>query len=262
MSEGAVIKECAAALEEAARTRVPIGPPSRDYPGLSIADSYAIQSRLIGHRVAAGATASGRKIGLTARPMQEMLGVNEPDFGILLDDMFTDDGGEISLSTLLQPRIEAEIAIVLGQDLRGPGVTVSRALATVAGLCPSLEIVDSRVADWNITIVDTIADNASSGRVVLGGTLVPVGGVDPRLIGMVLKRNGQVVETGAGAAALGNPIAALAWLANTLAPFDEGLSAGDVVLPGALHRMVPVQAGDSFCATFSELGPVSVRFVP
>jgi 2-keto-4-pentenoate hydratase len=192
--------------------------------------------------------------------MQRLLGVNEPDFGVLLDDMFTDDGDEIALDTMLQPRVEAEMAFVMGHDLAGPGVTVADALTAVAGVLPAIEVVDSRIADWRITIVDTVADNASCGRLVLGGNLTPVTALDLRLTGMLLYRNGVPIDSGAGAAALGNPARCVAWLANKLGEFGSGLHRGDVVLPGALHRMTPVRPGDVFCAEFAHLGSVTARF--
>jgi 2-keto-4-pentenoate hydratase len=192
--------------------------------------------------------------------MQRLLGVNEPDFGVLLDDMFVEDGDEILMEQLLQPRAEAEVAFVMGEDLTGPGVTTSNALAAIEGALPALEIVDSRVADWKIKLADTVADNASSGRVVIGGRLTPVTELDLRLVGVVVSRNGRLIDTGAGAAALGNPARCVAWLANKLATFGAGLRAGDVVIPGAVHRMVPVEPGDVFRAEFAHLGAVTVRF--
>ena len=199
-------------------------------------------------------------MGLTSRPMQEMLGVEEPDFGVLTDRMIVEDGDVVALSLLVQPRIEAELAFVMARDLAGPGVTTAGALAAIGGVLPALEIVDSRVADWKIKLVDTVADNASSGLVVLGGRMRPVAELDLRLLGVAVSRHGQLIETGAGAAALGNPARCVAWLANKLGTLDAGLKAGDVVLPGAVHRMVAVQPGDVFRAEFAHLGAVTVRF--
>jgi 2-oxopent-4-enoate hydratase len=240
--------------------RQPVAPLTDRAPQLDLADAYAIQTRVIERRVAGGARVIGRKIGLTSKPMQEMLGVAEPDFGVLLDDMFVEDGDEIPLDSLLQPRVEAELAFVMDRDLAGPGVTTATALAAVAGVLPAIEVVDSRVADWRIKLVDTVADNASSGLLVVGGTLRPAADFDLRLIGVVVSRNGEVIDTGAGAAALGNPARCVAWLANKLGSLGAGLQAGDVVLPGAVHRMVPVRPGDVFRAEFSRLGAVTARF--
>ena len=253
-------RDMAEALAGAERDRRPIPPLTDAHPGLTVEDAYAIQSLNIERRMADGRLVRGRKVGLTSAPMQRLLGVDEPDFGVLLDDMFVEDGDEIPMEQLLQPRAEAEVAFVMGDDLTGPGVTTSNALAAIEGALPALEIVDSRVADWRIKLADTIADNASSGRVVIGGRLTPVTELDLRLVGVVVSRNGRMIDTGAGAAALGNPARCVAWLANKLATFGAGLRAGDVVIPGAVHRMVPVEPGDVFRAEFAHLGAVTVRF--
>jgi 2-keto-4-pentenoate hydratase len=255
-----VIHRLADELWEAGRSGVPVEPLTGRHPDLTIEDAYAIQSRTIGRRIEAGAVIRGRKVGLTSAPMQRMLGVDEPDYGVILDDMLVEDGDAVQLSRLVQPRIEAELAFVMERDLAGPGVTAATALTAIAGVLPAVEIVDSRVADWRITLVDTVADNASSGLLVLGGALHRVVDLDLRLIGVVVTRGGALLDTGAGAAALGNPARCVAWLANKLATFGDSLRAGDVVLPGAVHRMVPVRAGDVFRAEFAHLGAVTVRF--
>src|SRR5919205_1535296 len=260
MPDAAVIERYADELTEAAATRQPIEPLTDRTPELVVEDAYAIQTRVIERRIAAGARMVGRKIGLTAKPMQQMLGVNEPDFGVLLDDMMVEDGDEIPLDGLLQPRIEAELAFVMERDLSGPGVNTATALAAVAGVLPAFEIVDSRVADWRIKLVDTVADNASSGLLVVGARMRPVSDLDLRLIGVVVSRGGTVIDTGAGAAALGNPARCVAWLANKLGGLGAGLKAGDLVLPGAVHRMVPVRPGDVFRAEYAHLGAVTARF--
>lgn len=255
-----LIAELAGRLWQAEVQRQPIQPITDAHQGLTVADAYAIQTVNVDRKVAAGRRVRGRKVGLTSRPMQELLGVDEPDFGVLLDDMFVEDAAELPLETLLQPRVEAEIAFVLARDLAGPGITTADVLTATAGVLPAIEIVDSRVADWRIRLADTIADNASCGRLVLGGRLTAVTEVDLRLVGMLFYRNGVPIDSGAGAAALGNPAYCVAWLANKLAALGSGLRAGDVVLPGALHRMVPVRPGDVFRAEFAHLGDVSVRF--
>ena len=255
-----VIDTFAGELFRAQTDRRPIEPLTERAPDLVLEDAYAIQTRVIERRIAGGARAIGRKVGLTSKPMQQMLGVDEPDFGVLLDDMVVEDGDEIPLDSLLQPRVEAELAFVMAEDLAGPGVTTARALTAVAGVLPAIEVVDSRVADWRIKLVDTVADNASSGLLVVGGALRPVEEMDLRLIGVVVSRNGEMIDTGAGAAALGNPARCVAWLANKLGSLGAGLKAGDVVLPGAVHRMVAVQPGDVFRAEFSGLGAVTARF--
>lgn len=260
MASGGTHQALADALRTAELDRTPIALLTADHPDLTVADAYAIQSINIDRRVADGALVRGRKVGLTSAPMQQLLGVNEPDFGVLVDDMFIEDGDEVRLDSLLQPRVEAEVAFIMGRDLTGPGVTTSNALAAIEGVLPAIEIVDSRVADWKIKLADTIADNASSGRLVVGGRLRRVTEVDLRLVGVAVSRNGRVVDTGAGAAALGNPARCVAWLANKLAQFGLALRAGDVVLPGAVHRMIPVAPGNVFRADFAHLGAVTVPF--
>ena len=253
------VAEMADALWRAERERAPIAPLTDADPSLGIADGYAIQAHNVARRVAAGATVCGRKLGLTSRRTQQMLGVDEPTFGVLTDGMLVDDGAELSLTELVAPRVEAELAFVLAGDLAGPGVTTADALAAIGEVLPALEVVDSRVAQWRSRIADTVADNAGAARVVLGSA-TPVAGLDLRLLGVLLSRNGTPIDSGAGAAALGHPAAALGWLANTLAGFGEGLRRGDVVLAGALTRMVPARPGDRFSAEFAHLGTVSVRF--
>jgi 2-keto-4-pentenoate hydratase len=247
-------------LWEADRTAKPVAPLTGRHPELGIEDAYAIQSINIERRVAAGQRIIGRKVGLTSRPMQELLGVDEPDFGVLTDEMLVEDGDLIPLSRLVQPRVEAELAFVMARDQAGPGVSSATALDAIAGALPAVEVVDSRVADWKITLVDTVADNASSGLVVLGGRMRPVADLDLRLLGVAVSRGGELIDTGAGAAALGNPARCVAWLANKLGSFGAGLKAGDVVLPGAVHKMVAVEPGDVFRAEFAYLGAVTVRF--
>ena len=256
---GVGAREMADALWRAEHERAPIAPLTDADPSLGIADGYAIQAHNVARRVAGGATVRGRKLGLTSRRTQQMLGVDEPTFGVLTDDMLVDDGAELSLTELVAPRVEAELAFVLAGDLVGPGVTTDDALGAIGGVLPALEVVDSRVAEWRSRIADTVADNAGAARVVLGSA-APVAGLDLRLLGVLLSRNGTPIDSGAGAAALGHPAAALGWLANTLAGFGEGLRRGDVVLAGALTRMVPARPGDRFSAEFAHLGTVSVRF--
>lgn len=253
-------RDLAAELWEADRTAVPIPPLTDRHTDLVLDDAYAIQTINVDRRVAEGRRVVGRKVGLTSRPMQQLLGVDEPDFGVLTEDMIVEDGDEIDLTRLVQPRVEAEMAFVMARDLAGPGVSTATALAAIAGVLPAIEVVDSRVADWKIKLVDTVADNASSGLLVMGGRLVPVDRVDLRLVGVVVSRHGELLHTGAGAAVLGNPARCVAWLANKLAAFGAGLRAGDVILPGAVHAMVTVAPGDVFRADFAHLGAVTARF--
>lgn len=250
----------AEALWTASATRVPIAPLTSVDRDLTVADAYAIQLANVDRALADGRRIVGHKVGLTSKAMQEMLGVDEPDFGVLLDDMVVEDGATVPFGRLLQPRIEAEIGFRLGRDLEGGGVSTADALAAIDAAVPALEIIDSRIADWKIRLVDTIADNGSSAMAVLGSTFTPIDGVDLRLIGVVLERNGALVEHGVGAAALGHPAACVAWLANKLAEFGQSLRAGQIVLPGALHRAVSVAPGDHYRAEYSVLGSVDVRF--
>src|SRR3954449_13309568 len=256
----ALHQELADELWEADRAAKPVPPLTDRHPDLAIEDAYAIQTINIDRRTAAGERVIGRKVGLTSKPMQQLLGVDEPDFGVLTDEMLVEDGDLIALSRLVQPRVEAELAFVMARDLAGPGISAAVALAAVAGVLPAIEVVDSRVADWRIKLVDTVADNASSGLLVVGGGMRRVEDIDLRLIGVVVSRNGEMIDTGAGAAALGNPARCVAWLANKLGTLGAALKAGDVVLPGAVHKMVPVRPGDVFRAEFAHLGAVTVRF--
>lgn len=250
------------ALFAARRDRRPIPPLSEAEPGLTPVDAYAIQGRLVERLLEAeGGSVVGYKLGLTSKPMQELLGVHEPDYGPVLSTMVHDDGVALAVDDFLQPRIEAEIALVLDRPLAGPGVTAVQAARAVGGAVAALELVDSRIEDWRIALVDTIADLASSAAIVLGSLVVPVAGFDPRYVGMVIRRNGLVEATGAGAAALGSPLGAVAWLANTLAAFDVELEEGHVIMTGSLHKAFPVAAGDRIRAEFDRLGSVSCRFV-
>jgi 2-keto-4-pentenoate hydratase len=201
----------------------------------------------------------GYKVGLTSKPMQTMIGVDQPDYGPVLASTVYADGDAVPASAFSQPKIEAEIAFVLGSSLAGPGVSVLDARAAIAGMTAAVEIVDSRFADWRIKLADTVADLASNGAVAVSSRLVPLDGVDPRLVGMVLTRQGALVDTGAGAAALGDPVRVVAWLANTLGGMGGKLEAGHLVMTGALHAAVLMRAGDVFRADFDRLGPVTVR---
>lgn len=261
MGSASEIARHADALREASSTGVAIDPLTTTAPALDVADAYAIQLANIERAVARGRTIAGHKVGLTSKAMQEMLGVDEPDFGVLLDDMILADGAEVATTRLLQPRVEAEIAVRLARDLAGPGVTTEDALDALAVAIPALEIIDSRITDWKIRLVDTVADNGSSALVVLGGTETPVEGLDLPGVEVAVEHNGDVVERGAGTAVLGHPAACVAWLANKLAEFEQTLRAGQIIMPGALHRAFDVAAGDVVRARFTGLGDVTARFV-
>jgi 2-keto-4-pentenoate hydratase len=248
-------------LYEARSSRRPIPPFTDEDPTLTMADGYAVQSELTKLILADGDGIVGYKVGLTSKPMQKMIGVATPDYGPVLRSTMYQDGDEVPLSRFIQPRLEAEIVFVLGEPLRGPGVSVVQAARAVAGVAASVEIVDSRFAEWRIKLADTVADLASNGAVVTSSRLVPLADVDCRLIGMTLSRNGILLDTGAGAAALGDPVAVIAWLANTLGSVGIGMEPGQLVMTGALHAAVPMRVGDVFRADFDRLGPVTVRVV-
>jgi len=249
----------ARALYEARRTRQQIAPFTDADPDLGMADGYAVQQELTSLLLADGDRIVGYKVGLTSKPMQQMIGVDQPDYGPVLASTVYADGDSISLGSFIQPKIEAEIAFVLEAPLAGPGVSVLDARRAIAGMTAAVEIVDSRFADWRIKLADTVADLASNGAVAVSSRLVPLEGLDPRLIGMVLTRRGELVDTGAGAAALGDPVKVVAWLANTLGEMGVKLEAGHLIMTGALHAAVPMLAGDVFRADFDHLGPLTVR---
>lgn len=228
--------------------------------GLTIVDAYRIQARMIDRRIANGATVVGKKIGVTSRAVQNMLGVYEPDFGILLSDMVLPDGAEVAPGTLIQPKAEGEIAFVLKRDLIGPGITAVDVLAATDHVRACFEIVDSRITGWDIKIQDTVADNASCGVYVMGSERVDPRDVDLALAGMVLERNGEVVVTGAGAAVQGSPLNAVAWLANTLGRLGTPLLAGETILSGALGPMLDISPGDRLGLRIGGIGSCSISF--
>jgi 2-oxo-3-hexenedioate decarboxylase/2-keto-4-pentenoate hydratase len=253
-------RRAAERLRAAERTRIPIAPLSTGLRGLEPADAYAIQLANVRARLEAGAVVRGHKVGLTSKAMQEMLGVTEPDYGHLLDDMLFSDGATVPVARFLQPRVEIEIAFRLARPLEGPGITAADALAATDAVAPAIEIIDSRIADWKIALTDTIADNGSSGAVVVG-PWVPLADVPPLPdVAAELVLNGAVVASGRGGDVLGDPARAVAWLANTLAAFAVPLPAGHIVMPGSCTRAIPVRAGDRTEARFAGLGSVAVTF--
>jgi 2-keto-4-pentenoate hydratase len=249
----------ARALYDARRTRVPIPPFTDDDPSLGMADGYAIQRELIELLLADGDRIVGHKVGLTSKPMQKMVGVDSPDYGPVLASTIYRDGDTIPASRFIAPKIEAEIVFVIGERLEGPGVTVTQAHAAIAGAVAAMEIVDSRIADWRIKLADTVADLASNGAMATSSRIVPITDIDTRLVGMTLTRNGELIDTGAGAAALGDPVAVVAWLANVLGGDGVALEPGHLIMTGALHAAVPMTPGDVFRAEFDRLGPITVR---
>lgn len=255
------IDEIARSLIEAEEAREQIGQIAVAHPDMTEEEAYEIQLALLPKKLARGGLITGKKVALTNAAVQRALGVHEPVFGHLTSDMFIQEGTPVSCSEIPQPKIEPEIAFVMKSDLAGPGITAAQVLAATAGIMPALEIPSPRIRDWKFAWADIAADNAFAARVVLGGTLTPVEGLDLRLLGVMFERNGQLISTGAGAAALGNPVEVVAWLANKLGQYGSGLKAGDVVLPGALVVAPDVRPGEYYRATFDRLGSVSAYFV-
>ncbi|WP_328353309.1 fumarylacetoacetate hydrolase family protein [Mycobacterium sp. NBC_00419] len=254
------LDEAAELLFAADTDRAPIAPLTERYPGMDLADAYAVQQVNLTRRLHAGKALVGHKIGLTSEPMQTLLGVDEPDFGYILDDMVVANGAAVPRGRFCAPRVEPEVAFLLREPLRGPGVTADDVRAATEAVAVALEVVDSRIADWKLTLRDTVADNASSGAVVLG-EWVPLGaGVD--LVGAraSLRLNGTEVDSGIGSAVLGDPAIAVAWLANALAPFGTDVAAGQFVMSGSFTTAAFVAPGDSASATISGLGTVSLSF--
>lgn len=253
--------EIAQALQNAARERKPIEPIAAMLgENAGIAAAYAVQDHITESELARGRRLVGRKIGLTSRAVQAQMGVDQPDYGVLFADMEYADGAELPSDLLIQPKVEAEIALVLERDLTAPDVTPSEVQRAVAYALPAMEIVDSRIKDWRIGILDTVADNASAGVYVIGSRPVALGALDMQLCGMVMERCGAPVSFGAGAACMGNPLAAAVWLARKMAGLGRPLVAGDVILSGALGPMVPARPGDDFRVAINGLGTVATRF--
>ncbi|GAB3569478.1 fumarylacetoacetate hydrolase family protein [Arthrobacter alkaliphilus] len=251
----------AQALLEAYRTHQTVPPLTDTIPDLGIEGAYGIQLAQVEAWKVEGRRVKGHKVGLTSRVMQEQLGVDQPDFGHLMDNMFFADTEPIKAGRFISPKVEPEFAFVLGKSLTGPGVTATEALSAIDYVVGALEIIDSRITDWKIKLADTVADNASSGGVVLGSRPVKPADLDLRTTGVNLSRNGELIATGAGGAVLGSPLNALVWLANTLGPLGVTLEAGSVVLPGSMTAAVAAAPGDTITATFAGgLGSVTANF--
>ncbi|SDH54299.1 2-keto-4-pentenoate hydratase [Pseudomonas benzenivorans] len=254
--------EAAALALRAARTgQAPIAQISATFGIDSLADAYAVQELNTQRALTDGRRLVGRKVGLTSSAVQQQLGVDQPDFGMLFADMEILDDGEIDCSRLIQPKAEGEIAFVLDRDLPNADTTLAELISAVGYLLPAIEIVDSAIADWKITLVDTVADNASSALYVLGKQPIKLSALDLRLEGMLLEKNRALASLGVGAACLGNPLDACLWLARTMAEIGRPLHAGDVLLSGALGPMTPVVAGDHLHLRLTRLGEVGCRFV-
>ncbi len=250
----------AQALAGAERARAPIPPLVQSYPGTDVVDAYEIQLVNIRARVAAGADIVGHKVGLSSAAMQQMMGVDEPDYGHLLADMQRFEGAVSDAQQYCAPRFEPEVGFILGADLPGEGCTEEDVLAATEAVTPALELIDSRIANWQIGLVDTIADNASSAGFVLGAARVKPADIDLRNIPVTLWRNGENMAEGNSAAVLGNPVTAVAWLARKVAGFGVRLRAGHVILPGSCTRAIDIRPGDEFVAAFGGLGSVTMRF--
>ena len=256
------ITEFGDALFDAMRTRTTIAPLTDQAPDITIEDAYQVSLRMLERRLDSGETMIGKKIGVTSKVVMDMLNVRQPDFGFLTNTMVYGSNAEVPASTaLIQPKAEGEIAFVLKHDLKGPGITNADVIAATDFVMPCFEIVDSRIRDWKIKIQDTVADNASCGVIVLGDKAVSPLDVDLATCGIVVTLNGEIISTGAGAAAMGSPVNAVAWLANTLGGYGIELKAGEVILSGSLVPLQSVQAGDSMHMEIGGIGQTAVRFV-
>jgi 2-oxopent-4-enoate/cis-2-oxohex-4-enoate hydratase len=255
------IKSYGDILYDCLRNRSTIDPITDQEADITIEDAYHISLHLLQRRLHDGEKVIGKKIGVTSKAVQNMLNVHQPDFGFLTDRMVCENNGEIVLGTeMIQAKAEGEIAFILKHDLEGPGVTNADVLRATECVMPCFEIVDSRISDWKIKIEDTVADNASCGKFVLGDTRVSPDKVDLVTCGMVHEKNGEIIATGAGAAALGSPVNCVAWLANTLGQFGIKLEAGEVILSGSLVPLHTVVAGDVMKLTVGGIGKAAVRF--
>lgn len=254
------IEQMAQSLAEAEKNGVQIAPLTTTWPSMTVEDAYAVQLKNVSARVQAGQRVVGMKVGLTSKAVQKMLGVNEPDYGHLFDQMIVGEGQPCSMKGLIQPKVEGELAFCLSKTLKGPGLSAADVYAATAYVIPSIEIVDSRIKDWKITLRDTVADNGSAARFVLGGRPMPVNSVDMRLTGMTMEKNGILLNSGTTAEVWGNPAASVAWLANKLGSFGIELAEGSIVLAGAVTAMATVQTGDSITVSFHGMGSVTVAF--
>ena len=254
-------RRAAEVLATAERDRRPVAPLVEQFADMDVVDSYEVQLLNIRRRLAAGGTVHGHKVGLSSEAMQQMMGVDEPDYGHLLSDMQVFSDRPVPASRYCYPRVEVEVGFILGGTLPGEGCTEADVIAATEAVVPAIELIDSRIVDWRIGLMDTIADNASSAGYVLGPQRVPPTELDLTKIDARLLRNGEQVAEGRSDAVLGNPVVAVAWLARKVASFGVRLEAGHVILPGSVHRAVDVAPGDSFHADFDGLGHVDLSFI-
>jgi 2-keto-4-pentenoate hydratase len=260
MIPGATRVVLAADLAEAERSRRPIAPLTTGHPEIDVVDAYEIQLINIRQRVAEGARVVGHKVGLSSLAMQQMMGVDEPDYGHLLNEMQVFEDVPVQADRYLYPRVEVEVGFILAHDLPGANCTEDDVLAATEAFMPSIELIDTRITDWKIALCDTIADNASSAGFVLGEARVAPADIDITKIDAVLTNNGEVVAKGRSDAVLGNPVTAVAWLARKVESFGVRLRAGDIVLPGSCTRAIDAPPGSNFVAEFEGLGPVRLSF--
>ncbi|WP_017936893.1 2-oxo-hept-4-ene-1,7-dioate hydratase [Zestomonas thermotolerans] len=267
MLDASIIQQAAARLDVAERTRQQIRQFSLDYPEIDIDDAYAIQRAWVAQKIRDGRKLVGHKIGLTSRAMQVSSNITEPDYGALLDDMFFEEGSDIPFQRFIVPRVEVELAFILGKPLKGPNVTLFDVLEATEWVIPALEIIDARIQqidpDTQVTrkVFDTISDNAANAGVVMGGRAVRPTDIDLRRVAAVLYRNGVIEESGVSAAVLNHPAKGVAWLANKLAPYDVTLEAGQIILGGSFTRPVAARPGDTFHVDYDQLGCIACRFV-
>jgi 2-oxo-hept-3-ene-1,7-dioate hydratase len=260
------IHDLAARLDQAEKTRQQIRQFSLQFPGMTMEDAYAVQKAWVDLKLQSGRTIKGHKIGLTSRAMQMSSNINEPDYGSLLDDMFYGDGSEIPIARFIQPRLEVELAFILGKPLRGPGCTIFDVLTATDYITPSLEIIDSRVhltdpeTKTSRKVTDTISDNAANAAIVVGGRPFKPLDVDMRWVSALCYRNGVIEESGVAAAVLNHPANGVAWLANKLAAYGVGLDAGELILGGSFTRPVFAHAGDTFHVDYGPMGSISCHF--
>ncbi|MGX9133288.1 2-keto-4-pentenoate hydratase [Rummeliibacillus sp. JY-2-4R] len=256
------IQKMAEALLEAEQSKKPIAPLTETNESMTAADAYAVQLAQIRQKMDAGATVKGLKIGLTSKAMQEMLNVYTPDYGFILDTMVYDEVEDLPTEPFIQPKVEFEIAFVFNKELMGPNVTVKDVIDATAYVVPAIEIIDSRIEDWNIKFEDTVADNGSSAGAILGKKRTPLKDIeDITTIPMIVKKNGEFLDEATSSAVLGNPLNAVVWLANEVSVYDISIKPGMFVLSGALSKAVLFEAGDEFEADFGILGKVSVNIL-